>query len=210
MSDHLNTGTDRPPRARLIWGGAVFIAGFLAPLLIPFVIASSLPASFKTLISGLLAIGIPELFMLMAAAILGKPGFRYLKSGIYSWFKKYGPPGTVSRTRYRIGLIMFIIPILMGFVLPYVWEMIPFLKDNLLYFIITGDLVLLISLFVLGGDFWDKLRSLFIYKSRAVMVAESSQKSFADDQEITAFKEGNHRITKRKGSQAAHQAGSGH
>jgi hypothetical protein len=28
--------------------------------------------------------------------------------------------------------------------------------------------VLLISLFVLGGDFWDKLRALFVHSARAV------------------------------------------
>ena len=27
---------------------------------------------------------------------------------------------------------------------------------------ITGDIILLLSLFVLGGNFWDKLRALFI------------------------------------------------
>ena len=30
-----------------------------------------------------------------------------------------------------------------------------------------GDLLLLASLFVLGGDFWDKIRSLFIYDAKA-------------------------------------------
>ena len=28
---------------------------------------------------------------------------------------------------------------------------------------VGGDLILLASLFVLGGDFWDKIRSLFIH-----------------------------------------------
>ena len=32
---------------------------------------------------------------------------------------------------------------------------------------VTGDLVLFLSVFVLGGDFWDKLRSLFVYDARA-------------------------------------------
>ncbi len=31
----------------------------------------------------------------------------------------------------------------------------------------TGDIVLITSLFVLGGDFWDKLRSMFIYGAKA-------------------------------------------
>jgi hypothetical protein len=35
------------------------------------------------------------------------------------------------------------------------------------FIIIASDLVFLTSLFVLGGDFWDKLRALFIYKAKA-------------------------------------------
>ena len=30
------------------------------------------------------------------------------------------------------------------------------------------DLTLVISLFVLGGDFWDKVRALFVHEARAV------------------------------------------
>ena len=170
-----------PPKGRLIWGGIVFVSGFLSPLLIPLVIASDLTPGFKSLVSGLLALGIPELFMLIAVAILGKAGFSYLKSKIFSWFKKYGPPDTVSLTRYRIGLIFFIVPILLGFVLPYVWELVPFIKQYLLFIVISGDVILLISLFILGGDFWDKLRSLFIYKSRAVMTHNRSHKTNKND-----------------------------
>jgi hypothetical protein len=36
-------------------------------------------------------------------------------------------------------------------------------------FAVAGDLLLLASLFVLGGDFWDKLKALFIYDARAHM-----------------------------------------
>ena len=170
-----------PPKGRLIWGGIVFVSGFLSPLLIPLVIASDLTPGFKSLVSGLLALGIPELFMLIAVAILGKAGFSYLKSKIFSWFKKYGPPDTVSLTRYRIGLIFFLVPILLGFVLPYVWELVPFIKQNILIIVISGDVILLISLLILGGDFWDKLRSLFVYKSRAVLINDQTQKTIQHD-----------------------------
>jgi len=38
-----------------------------------------------------------------------------------------------------------------------------------LTYAIAGDVLLLVSLVVLGGDFWDKLRSLFIHSARAVI-----------------------------------------
>ena len=37
------------------------------------------------------------------------------------------------------------------------------LENNLLTYAIGGDILLVTSLFVLGGNFWDKIRSLFIY-----------------------------------------------
>jgi len=33
---------------------------------------------------------------------------------------------------------------------------------------VGGDIMFLIALFVLGGEFWDKLKSLFVYESKAV------------------------------------------
>ena len=35
-------------------------------------------------------------------------------------------------------------------------------EENIVMYGIISDLVLAISLFVLGGEFWDKLRALFI------------------------------------------------
>jgi hypothetical protein len=109
--------------------------------------------------------------MIIAAAILGKPGFKYLKSNIFSWLKKYGPPDTVSLSRYRLGLIFFSIPLIAGLILPYIIDMVPYIGDNLLIIVIVSDVMLFSSLFILGGDFWDKLRSLFIHKSRAVLLS---------------------------------------
>jgi len=166
----------KPPKSRLIWGGIVFVSGFLSPLLIPWVLSLELSTGMKTLLSGLLALGILELFMLIAVGILGRAGFQYLKDKIFGWLKRYGPPDTVSKPRYIIGLIFFSLSILSGLVIPYIWDFVPFIKNNLLYILITGDVLLVISLFVLGGDFWDKLRSLFVYRSRAILIDNPQQK----------------------------------
>ena len=39
---------------------------------------------------------------------------------------------------------------------------------------VAGDLLLLTSLFVLGGDFWDKLRALFIGGAKVVFPQKTS------------------------------------
>jgi len=159
----------KPPLMRLLIGGFFFILGLICPVFIPLVLITDLSAAFKTIISGLLALGIPELLMLVAIAILGRPGYEYLKTSVFRLFKKYGPPARVSKTRYRIGLVLFISPILFGLLLPYFSNLLPFYIENSLAINITLDLIFLTSLLVLGGDFWDKLRSLFIYDSKAII-----------------------------------------
>lgn len=153
-----------PPKGRLIAGSIVFISGFLSPALIPVVLSTSLSPGLKTTLTGFLALGIPELFMVVAAAILGKEGFSWLKRKIWSFFKKYGPPDKVSRTRFRIGLFMFCFPLVLAWALPYFGHHIPFYESNMLWFFIAGDVMFILSFFVLGGDFWGKIRSLFIHK----------------------------------------------
>jgi len=165
----LTTEKQKPPVLRLITGGFFFILGLICPVFIPLVFLTGFSVAFKTILSGLLALGIPELLMLIAIAILGRPGYEYLKSNVFQLFKKYGPPAKVSRARYRIGLVFFISPILFGLLLPYISGLLPFYSENSLVINISLDVIFLISLLVLGGDFWDKLRSLFIYNSKAVI-----------------------------------------
>jgi hypothetical protein len=160
------TAVQSPPGWRFRMGIIIFVVGFLSPLLIPVVAATGLPTTWKAAISGFLAVGIPEVFSLVAIAVLGKPGFKYLKEKIFAFLRKYGPPDIVSRTRYRIGLVMFLLPLLFGWLAPYLSNLIPFFKTHCIALGIVGDGLILVSLFVLGGDFWDKLRALFIYGAR--------------------------------------------
>ncbi len=99
-------------------------------------------------------------------AVMGKPGYLYVKSRVFGLLRRYGPPTEVSRARYNIGLVMFVLPILFGWAMPYISDLIPNLEDNLFAYAIGGDMLLLASLFVLGGDFWDKVRALFVYSDK--------------------------------------------
>jgi len=150
---------------RLVVGAIVFITGFLAPLLIPLVTRSELSVAWKTTLSGLLMAGIPELFMVITVGILGKEGYQYLKGKVMAFLKKHGPPQKVSRTRYKIGLVMFAIPLLLGLLFPYLKHHFFALEAIESYVHIGGDVLLFLSLFVLGGEFWDKIRALFTYSS---------------------------------------------
>ncbi len=158
-----------PPTARLYVGGAVFVFGWLTPLFVPLVASSDLSTEWKTLLSGLLLLGIPEVFSLIAVAILGKDGFSYLKRFLLGVLRRhFAPPAVVSPARYRIGLVMFLLPLLFGWMAGYVPDVMPGYASCRLAYALGGDSLLLISLFVLGADFWDKLRALFIHGARAV------------------------------------------
>ena len=155
------------PKGRLYAGGAIFVAGFLSPLLVPLVTVLPLPVGWKTAVSGLLLVGIPELAMLVAAAVMGKAGFSYLKQLLFGFLKKHFTPSeTVSTIRYRIGLVLFTIPLFYGWIEPYISGYFPILEEHRLLFAFISDLIMLCSLFVLGGEFWDKLRALFIHKAK--------------------------------------------
>jgi hypothetical protein len=161
-----------PPQAgwRLRLGMTVLIVGWLSPLLIPVVTRTSLATGWKTIISGLLAVGIPEVFTVAAIAIMGKSGYKLIKEHIFSFLKKHGPPDRVSLTRYRIGLVMFVLPVLFGWMGPYGAHRIPGYESHRFVLSLIGDMIFISSFFVLGGDFWDKIRALFIRSARAQFI----------------------------------------
>ena len=158
--------TDVRVKARFRLGTTIFIIGFCSPLLIPLVTATDLPIKWKATISGALALGIPELFSIIAIAIMGKPGFQQLKSIFFGFMKKHGPAEKVSITRYRIGLIMFVLPIAIGWLAPYGPDQILGYEPQGLTLNVVFDLMFFSSFFVLGGEFWDKLQALFVYGAK--------------------------------------------
>jgi len=154
-----------PPvgKTRFIIGGAFFVGGFLSPLLIPLVTSSDLPGNWKALLSTGLIAGLPEVGMLLAVAVLGKQGFAQLKEMFFSRFREVTEPSAVSVRRYRIGLFMFFIPLLVGFLEPYAAHFISPLAGASLKSSIFFDLVFASSFIVLGAGFWEKIRGLFIH-----------------------------------------------
>jgi hypothetical protein len=154
------------PRGRLYLGGFIFIIGFMAPLFIPLVTRSDLSTAWKTTLSGLLMAGIPELFMIITVSILGKEGYQYLKGKVFAFLKKHGPPQDVGRVRYKIGLVFFSIPLLLALLFPYLSHHFASLEKIETVINIGGDVMFFTSFFILGGEFWDKIRALYTYSGR--------------------------------------------
>lgn len=160
------SATTAIPGWRLKFGILIFILSIVLPLAgIPLLTSLDLSKTISASISGGLLVG-AEVLGIVAVAVMGKPGYLMIKNHVIGFLKQYGPPRKVGPVRYRIGLAMFLIPILFGWVSIYVADYIPGFVDHPLAFAIAGDALLLASLFVLGGDFWDKVRALFIHSDK--------------------------------------------
>src|SRR5262249_52817410 len=104
----------------------------------------------------------------------GKENFDRIVSGVKGVLKRLKPAGNVGRTRYTIGLVMFVGPALFAWFAGYFPSWMPEMPAVRLCVNLGLDLIILTSLFVLGGDFWDKLRALFVHDARAVFAPSST------------------------------------
>ena len=165
-----NTANTIDPPAttwRLKLGVGMFIMSILLPIIgVPLTARLGLSAAVTTTLSGGMLVA-AEIMGLAAVAVMGKSGYIYIKNRLFGFLKQYGPPDEVSPHRYTIGLAMFCTAILFGWLSIYTREWIPGFTTNPLPYAMGGDILLLASLFVLGGNFWDKIRSLFIHSSKA-------------------------------------------
>jgi len=152
---------------RLKLGIAIFLLSIVVPLAgVPILSTLSISAAMKITVTGVILI-LGNVLGVLGVAVMGKSGYNYIKSQFFAFLKKNEPPQKVSRYRYNIGLVMFCIPIVFAWISPYIANYIPSFSTNPMPYAIAGDLIMVISIFVLGGDFWDKIRILFIYDAEA-------------------------------------------
>ena len=100
--------------------------------------------------------------MVVAVAILGKPGYREMKRRLSGLLRRLRPAEKVGRLRHRLGVAMFVLPALAGWLYPYIVLWLEGLASYELRLALGLDVIFVGSLFVLGGEFWDKLSTLFV------------------------------------------------
>ena len=109
-----------------------------------------------------------KVFLIAAVAVLGREGFSYLKGLAFGAVRRHVFPAEVGPFRYGVGLVLFALPLVLAWIAPYVAEIAPGLGRDTIRDGIVGDVLLIVSLLVLGGGFWDKLRALFARRAVAV------------------------------------------
>jgi len=147
-------------------GVVLIIAGYASLAFIPAVTGSSLSIGVKTTITGVIAV-MPLLTKVAAIAVMGKAGFNYLKQIIGGYAGKLAPAQTVSQGRYRLGLILLIVSFGFDQIVNYLPGILIDWNANKIVWSLIADVVFVVSLFILGGDFWDKLKALFTYDAKA-------------------------------------------
>lgn len=179
MSDTQTQQIAPPPASRLALGGALLALGITAKIVGPaLIVGSDLPTAWKTALSIGIFVLIPKLLIVSIIFLLGKSGFAYLKQLCFRYIAgalaPLAPARQVNRTRYRIGVVMFVLPLIEALVMPHLETAFPVIAENRLFEWIW-DVMLLASFFVLGGEFWDKLRALFIHGATANLPARAMQ-----------------------------------
>jgi hypothetical protein len=154
-------------------GLAIFVASIGWPVVIPVLPLLGVSTTAIAAFGGVMLVA-AEFMLIAGAAIAGKDGFAFVKATVFGLLRSYGPPSEVSRHRYTIGLVMFATPLVFGWASPYFGHHIPGFESGRLIYAIVFDVLLLISLFVLGGGFWDKLRSLLKHNAYAVIPENSA------------------------------------
>lgn len=151
-------------------GIALFCLMIFFILMIPVAAMSGMPPARVAAITGAIVIGNKVILVLMIA-VMGKAGFQELKKKIGSYVPSLKSDDIVSPVRHVIGLAMFCLPILSAMLEPYIDAFWPGLRPNRWEFQLIGDVMLIVSVFVLGGNFWDKIRSLFVRTARVTNTA---------------------------------------
>jgi hypothetical protein len=172
----ISSEENQRPETKKDWryhlGLILFVLSLILPLLaLVFVPLLGLSPGVSTMLYGLSLAGGPDVILIGAAALMGKENLEYLFSKLGNLFKRLVKWDQVSARRYRVGVWLFWISILTQLLVFYLFT------DSLragnqpgwgFYVSVGADILFIISFFVLGAEFWGKLRALFQYEARVI------------------------------------------
>jgi hypothetical protein len=134
----------------------------LGALLVPWL---GLPMAQSAFLAGILVAGCPEVLCILAVAFLGKETFQYFTHKAKSALRRVVLDRPASRTRYYVGLAIVLVSWLPAYFYAYLPQFMP--GGNARIYILAGmDLAFVASVFLMGGEFWEKVRRIFIYEGR--------------------------------------------
>src|SRR5215831_4305172 len=131
-------------------GAAIFMLAFALWLLVPVAALMQVGTGSIAALTSTVFIG-NKVLLVLVVAIMGKPGFEELKRRIFALASAI-LTAEVGPWRHRIGLVMFLAPLISAVAEPYVDAIAPDLRPDGWIPQVIGDLVLIASFFVLGRN----------------------------------------------------------
>ena len=150
---------------RLIAGVSTLGLAVVLPLFALLVPLLGLPMTQSALIGGALVAGAPEVLMLLAVALLGRQNFDRIVGAAKRFFFTTFFSTPVSRGRYYAGLAICLLSFIPLYVAGYVPSWMPAGHDRIAI-LAAADIAFIFSFFVMGGEFWEKFRRLFVWKGK--------------------------------------------
>ena len=153
-------------------GVFLFIYSFI-PYVFTFLVLPFLPVSKVTAVS--LATGLlvsSEISFLLSVALLGKPFIQLLKSKIKtSIFRKKGEAHLkpVGKVRHAVGITILLVASIVPYIMTEIALLLGYVEKYghtaLVNLMILGDVLFITSFFILGGEFWARVKKLFEWPS---------------------------------------------
>jgi hypothetical protein len=158
-----------PPMPKKDWR---FYAGMVAmalavimPLCALVVPVLGLSTAQSALLAGVLLAGGPEVLCILAVALLGKDTFRYFTHRVTTALRRVVIDQPASKARYYAGLVVILLSWLPAYIYAYSPALMPG-GDARIYLLAAMDLAFVLSVFLMGGEFWEKVRRIFVYEGK--------------------------------------------
>ncbi|MGA7487540.1 MAG: transporter suffix domain-containing protein [Xanthobacteraceae bacterium] len=170
MSEHDKAaGTSKPPELKRDWrfytGVAAMILSVIMPLGAAVVPALGLSTAHSALVVGALLAGGPEVLCILAVALLGKQTFQYFAQMAKSAIRRAVLDEPASKWRYYVSLVIILVSWIPAYLYAYVPAVMP--GGNARIYLLAGmDLAFVVSVFLMGGEFWEKVRRIFVYEGK--------------------------------------------
>jgi fumarate reductase subunit D len=158
-----------PPALRKDWrfyaGMTALALSVILPLCVVIVPALGLSTAHSAILAGALVAGAPEVLCILAVALLGKETFQYLVHRAKHALRRAVVDRPASKTRYYVGLAIVLLSWLPAYIYAYVPALMPG-GGARIYILAAMDLAFVASVFLMGGEFWEKVRRIFIYEGK--------------------------------------------
>lgn len=148
-------------------GLGLIVLGFISPVFGLIVPLFNLPSAVATGLIAFFLVGAPEIFLIAGAALAGKEGLLLVKNRIKRMLGL--PEGTYAATKgqytlAKVLLLLWLVTVILPYYAPSLVS-IPFIADNLIYFSAGGDILLIVTIFFIGGNqMVTKIGNLFTWE----------------------------------------------